>query len=168
MAYLSHFKHADDVVNHLNGIVPAIGDPLLKIKYIGFVAVVSVTVYELAIKQIFADFANKKHKVFGNFAESYFRRINGRIKIQVIQDEYIKKFGEKYSVKFARNLDKASKQYLAANKRDIKSSYSNLITWRNDFTHEGKLNTTTTYSEVVQAYQDGKQVIHCLADTMKR
>ncbi len=168
MVYHSHFKHADDVVNHLDSIVPVIDDPLLQIKYIGFVAVVSVTVYELAIKQIFIDFANKKHKVLRNFTESFFNRINGRIKITVIQDEYINKFGEKYKDKFKRRLDMASKQYLAANKRDIKNSYTNLITWRNDFAHEGKLNTTTTYSEVVQAYQDGKQVIHCLADTMKR
>jgi len=40
--------------------------------------------------------------------------------------------------------------------------------WRNDFAHEGKINTTATYEEAVQAYQDGKEIIHCLARCMNR
>ena len=50
----------------------------------------------------------------------------------------------------------------------MQNSYVNMITWRNDFAREGKMNSTTTYAEVVQAYQDGKEVIHCLARTMTR
>nr|VFK40809.1 MAG: hypothetical protein BECKSD772F_GA0070984_10748 [Candidatus Kentron sp. SD]VFK46531.1 MAG: hypothetical protein BECKSD772E_GA0070983_10758 [Candidatus Kentron sp. SD] len=42
------------------------------------------------------------------------------------------------------------------------------ITWRNDFAHEGKINTTATLNEVVSAYEDGKEIIHCLAETMRR
>lgn len=168
MTYTDHFKHADDVVSHLNSIVPGITDPLLQVKYVGFVAVASVTVYELAIKEIFIEFANRKHKVLGTFIESYFERINGRIKVKVIQDDYIKKFGDKYNEKFKKKLEKASKSYLTTHRRDICSSYSNLITWRNDFAHEGKINSTTTYQEVVQAYEDGKEVIHCLASSMTK
>lgn len=33
MTYGSHFRHADDIVNHLNVVVPEITDPLLKAKY---------------------------------------------------------------------------------------------------------------------------------------
>ncbi|PMR69229.1 HEPN domain-containing protein [Halomonas heilongjiangensis] len=168
MTYTNHFQHADDVIDHLNGIVPNIQDPLVRIKYVGFVSVAAVTVYELALKEIFINFARNKHKVLGSFTENYFDRINGRIKIRVIQCDYIKKFGEKYNKRFDRKLDEAAKAYLLANRRDIKNSYTNLITWRNDFAHEGKLNSNTTYGEVVQAYQDGKEVIHCLAETMRR
>lgn len=63
MPYVDHFQHADNVVEHLNGIVPTIADPLLQAKYLGFVSVVAVTVYELAIKTIFIEFAQHKHKV---------------------------------------------------------------------------------------------------------
>jgi len=168
MAYSDHFNHADDVVNHLNVVVPSLTDPLLQAKYVGFVAVASVTVYELAIKEIFIDFGAKKHKVLGEFAESYFGRINGRIKISVIKDDYVKRFGGRYKTRFNKKLDKASKDYLITNRRDIKSSYGNLITWRNDFAHEGRLSTTATYAEVVQSYEDGKEVIRCLAETMTR
>ncbi len=168
MSYTDHFQHADDVISHLDTVMPTISDPLLTAKYIGFVSVAAVTVYEQALKEILIDFAKKKHKVLGNFTEAYFYRINGKIKIKVILEEYIAKFGENYQKRFKKNLDRAAKSYLAAHRRDMKSSYANLITWRNDFAHEGRMNSTTTYSEVVQAYKDGKEVIHCLAQTMTR
>ena len=73
----------------------------------------------------------------------------------------------------AGGLDPADQLALAVglaalNRRDFCSSYSNIIIWRNTFAHEGKLNTTATYAEVIQAYQDGKEVIHSLADAMTR
>ncbi len=168
MAYSDHFLHADDIITHLNGIVPTIADPLLTAKYVGFVSVAAVTVYELALKEIFIEFALKKHKVLGHFTKSYFNRINGRIKLKVIKEDYISRFGNKYDVKFQKNIEKKCRDYFLLNHRDIRNSYANLITWRNDFAHEGKINSTTTYNEVVQAYEDGKEVIHCLAESMTR
>lgn len=148
--------------------MPDIQDPLVRIKYVGFVSVAAVTVYELALKEIFIGFARKKHKVLGSFTENYFNRMNGRIKINVIKSDYIKKFGSKYNDRFNRKLKERAKSYLVETHRDIENSYGNLITWRNDFAHEGKLNSNTTYGEVVQAYKDGKEIIHCLAETMTR
>lgn len=62
--------------------------------------------------------------------------------------------------------------YLTANKRDITSSYGNVITWRHEFAHEGKINVTATYREAyreaVQAYEDKKVVIDCSAQAMIR
>ena len=168
MTYSDHFIHADDVVAHLNGIVPAITNPLLTPKYVGFVSVAAVTVYELAVKDIFIEFAQKKHKLLGHFTESYFERINGRIKLDVIKRDYIGKFGSKYQTRFQKNIEKTSKVYFDLHHRDVRNSYANLITWRNDFAHEGKINSMTTYNEVIQAYEDGKQVIHCLANSMTR
>ncbi|MBF0383288.1 MAG: hypothetical protein HQL69_19880 [Magnetococcales bacterium] len=168
MAYLNNFQHADAVINHLDDIVPAIADPLLQVKYIGFVSVAAVTVYELAIKDIFIGFARKKHKVLGHFAESYFHKINGRIRLEHIKKDYIANFGVKYNKKFRINIEKRSNDYLQSHRRDIRNSYTNIIRWRHEFAHEGKINTTATYSEVVQAYEDGKEVIHSLADSMSR
>ncbi len=168
MPYRTHFQHADDVVAHLNGVMASISDPLLKVKYVGFVTVAAVTVYELAIKDIFIGFAKKKHKVLGNFTESYFDRINGKIKRDIIVNEYLPRFGEKYVDRFKNKVNVAAVEHLAAHHRDIKSAYANLIVWRNDFAHEGRVNTTATYAEVVQAYEDGKEIIRCLAETMVR
>lgn len=168
MPYTSNFQHADDIVEHLNTIVPELTDPLLRIKYVGFVAVAAVTVYEMAIKSIFIDFAVKKHKAMGNFTEAYFERINGRIKIVNIREDYIIRFGERYLKRFEMKLERCSNDYLRRHRRNIISSYSNLIKWRNDFAHEGIIRATATYPDVVQAYEDGKEIIRCLAETMTR
>jgi len=166
VTYSSHFQHADDIVNHLNDVVHEITDPLLKAKYVGFVSVAAVTVYELAIKEIFIAFARRKHRVFGHFIEAYLDRVNGRIRLKTIREEHISRFGAEYETKFQQRLDQKTKQYLRDKHRGIKNSYTNLIIWRNDFSHTGEINTTATYEEAVQAYEDGKEVIHCLASCM--
>lgn len=168
MSYLNNFQHADHIAAHLQTVVPTLADHLLKAKYAGFMAVAAVTVYEMAIKQIFCDFANQKHKVLGSFTESFFYRINGRIKLQVIKDEYVKFFGHKYKDRFKKNLDLESSLYLRATGRDIVSSYSNLIVWRNDFSHQAATQSLSTFDETVKSYQDGKQVIASLAKSMTR
>jgi hypothetical protein len=168
MAYQDNFVHADDLVAHLNGVVTSITDPLLHAKYVGFLSIAAVTVYELAVKEIFIQFAKKKHKVLGNFTESYFERINGRIRVRDIKEEYIPRFGSKYLNRFQKKINVRAREFLLLRRRDILSSYGNLITWRNDFAHEGKIKATATYAEAVQAYEDGKEVIHCLAQTMNR
>ncbi|MDE0040679.1 MAG: hypothetical protein OXT74_01475, partial [Candidatus Poribacteria bacterium] len=91
MAYSDNFLHADEVVYHLNGVVPNISDSTLRGKYVGFIAVASVTVYELAIRDIFIEFSRKKHRVFGHYIEEEFRRINGRIMLNDIKKRYLTK-----------------------------------------------------------------------------
>jgi len=168
MTYVEHFKHADDVIIHLNGVVPDLVDPLLRVKYTGFVAVAAVTVYELAIKEIFCEFGRRKHKVLGAFTESYFERINGRISIDSIRREYCARFGNTYTSRFKARLDTAASSHLLAYRRDLRSAYSNLILWRNHFAHAGNVPATATYAEVTQSYEDGKFVIHALAASMVR
>ena len=55
--YKTRFSHADVVIKHLNtAVIPGVRDhPLLEQKYAGIVSVLAVTVYELAIKDIFSD-----------------------------------------------------------------------------------------------------------------
>ena len=53
MAYQDHFKLADDMISHLDSVVGGITDSFVTSRYVGFVAVAAVTVYELAIKEIF-------------------------------------------------------------------------------------------------------------------
>lgn len=168
MAYSNHFRLADDVITHLDTFVSSIPDPYIQSKYVGFVATVSVTVYELAIKDIFIDFAEKKHKVLGAFTRQYFDRINGRIRTSDLKNEYMNRFGEKYVKRFNKRIAVLEKDYLQKHGISVLSSYGNIITWRNEFAHGGQLPSTVTYSEITKAYEAGKQVIHCLAGTMQR
>lgn len=168
MAYVDHFRHADDLIAHLDTFVPSLGDPILQAKYAGFIAITAVTVYELAIKEIFCDFGRKKHKVLGAFTESFFERIHGRVRLQNIREDYCRRYGARYIMKFNRNLETAARAHIGVTRSDFRAAYSNIITWRNDFAHEGKVPSTATYSEVVRAYQEGKAVIHSLAGAMIR
>lgn len=168
MPYIDYFQLADDYVTHLDATIANIGDPFIQSRHTGFLAVSAVTVYELAIKTIFIEFAAKKHKVLESFTASYFERINGRIKISIIKDEYISRFGGKYVNKFAKIIEKRENEILKADRSSMLSSYGNVITWRNQFAHEGIIPSTATYDEVKKSYQIGKNVIHCLANAMQR
>ena len=167
MPYKAHFSHADEVIKHLSTILPLVNDPILKAKYVGFVSIAAVTVYELAIKSIFLEFSKKENKVLNCFTEKYFEKINGRIKINAIQDDYLTKFGDTYLILFKKEVELAKNNFLRAHRRDFLAAYQNLIGWRHQFAHQGAINTTATFEEVAQAYEDGKSVIECLANVMK-
>jgi hypothetical protein len=164
MPYRDHYRHADDIIQHLDTIVPGLPDPLLRAKYTGFVTVAAVTVYEMAIKEVLIDFAAREHAVFGVFAESTFGRINGRIRLDDLR-KYARRFGQSYESDFLDRLDSASDLHLRRHRRDLRSTYGNLVVWRHDFAHAGRT-ASATYQEAVQAYQDGKIVIDCLAGAM--
>lgn len=168
MSYSKHFRLADDMITHLDTVIDDIDNPFISSRYTGFVAVAAVTVYELAIKDIFCEFGTKKHKVLGNFTFSFFNRINGRIKLTTIKTDYISRFGDKYVKKFENKVQEAEKFTLREYSTSLTACYGNVIAWRNQFAHEGKLPSTATYHEVTKSYQIGKKIIICLAETMKR
>ncbi|SFJ30769.1 HEPN domain-containing protein [Olleya namhaensis] len=168
MAYDSHFTIADDMINHLDSVVGGITDPFISSRYIGFVSVSAVTVYELALKEIFIDFAQKKHNVFGTYAKSHFERINGRIRYRSIKEDYVEKFGVKYLKRYKKKMAETEKAFLLSQGKSVINSYNNLITWRNDFAHEGHIPNTVTFSEVVASYHLGKELIKCVSDSMNR
>lgn len=168
MAYIDHFKLADDYIAHLDISIGIIADPFIRSRYVGFVAVSAVTVYELAIKDIFLEFSGKKHKVPGNFAQKYFDRINGQIGRDRIEQKYLPLFGEKYPERFRSKLERLELATLKADKVSVKASYSNLLTWRNKFAHEGIIPANATFDEVKRSYKYGCRLIDCLSQSLVR
>ncbi len=168
MGYQQHYRLADDMIQHLNTVINGINDPFISSRYVGFVTVAAVTVFELALKDIFIEFAVNKNRVFGTFTEGHFDKINGRIRNENIKNDYIKKFGIKYLDRYNKKLEQLETETLRLERVSIKTSYQNLITWRNEFAHAGQIPTNVTYFEAVQAYERGKKLIKCVADTMNR
>jgi hypothetical protein len=168
MAYSDHFRLADDLIAHLTPTVGTIQDPFLQSRYTGFVAVAAVSVYELAVKEIFCSFGEAKHKVLGAFARSFFDRLNGRIQYKHIHEDYVSRFGGKYSKKFKSEVDLCERKFLESHRKSILSCYNNIIVWRNSFAHEGRLPPHATYLDAIESYELGKQVIECLALSMRR
>jgi hypothetical protein len=166
MLYKDRFVATDNLIAHLKTVIGTITDPEIRANYAGFLSVNSVTVYELAIKDIFNKFASKKNKIFGAFVERHFERINGRIRIDELKGKHIKLFGDKYFKKFDKTLKSKESIMMSASKISISADYGNLITCRHEFVHNGY--PTLSINEVIDCYKSGKEVIHCLNQTMKR
>jgi hypothetical protein len=166
MPYTSRFAATDALITHLSTVIPHITDPQLKANYAGFLSVSAVTVFELAVKDIFIDFSEKKHKAFGVFTASHFHRINGRIKLVNLRDEHVISFGEKYLIKFKAYLDLEEETVMRASRVSVKSAYSNLIVCRHNYVHEGS--PTLSFAEIQSFYALGKRVLDCLDRAMKR
>lgn len=165
MAYLKRFNSVDLLISHLKPMAQTGTDPLVLSAMAGIVAVEAVTAFELAIKDIFEEFSRKKNKIFGGFVKNSFSRLNGRIKYQEIKD-MSKSFGEKYSNRFVKIMDKKTKNVLAFNHVDLVQTYDNLILGRHKFVHAGVF--TMTLQEAISSYNIGKELIAALDETMKR
>jgi hypothetical protein len=99
------FVPADQCIAHLRTVVPGLTDIDLRSQYVGFAAVSAVTVFEIAVKQMFCEFASKKHAVFGSFAEAHFERLNGRIGLKDLRREHVARFGARCAKRFEKLLD---------------------------------------------------------------
>jgi hypothetical protein len=163
----SHFGLADLYIRHLRANPAVAQDPFIASRHVGFVAS-AVTVYELAMKDVFITFGRKKHKVLGFFAEARFERINGRVAYKSLCEEYLTLFGDRYLVRFKRRMTQVDKAAIRARRGSVINSYNNVISWRNEFAHGGHVSAYVTLEEVIQGYEDGKDVIRCLAVCMNR
>ena len=166
MPYTDRFIATDNLITHLSTVIETISDASIQASYAGFLSVSAVTVYELAIKDIFNEFALKKNKVFGAFVENHFDRINGRIKLKDLKEQHIPLFGSKYLDKFKKELEQKENSIFSTSRVSVKSNYGNLIICRHEFVHEGS--PTLTVTDVMNSYQYGKEVIHSLYNAMKR
>ena len=160
--YSNRFTLADDYLVHVDTVMGDIDDAFVRGRYLGFIVVSAVTAYELAIKDIFYRFADQKHKALGALTRSKYDKLNGRIRLTDLRGSHIVSFGTKYKDRFDRELNKVEQHSLTNDGISIKSSYSNLITWRHSFVHDGQSPTTTTYDEIKKSYHAGKRVIDCL------
>lgn len=159
--YSKLFVDADAVVAHCKATVQSV-PPQLQQKYAGFVCVYAVSIYEMAIKEVFIQFCKSQHHLFGSFFESKFEKINARITTRHIKDDFLKHFGQKYVDEFDDIVDSEEVLILRNNRTSMKGSYKNLITWRHSFAHTGSIPSTSTLNDVCNAYEFGKNIIHCL------
>lgn len=166
MAYTDRFISTDNLITNLRPYLATVTDAAVLSSFSGFLSVSAVTVYELAIKDIFNEFASKKNKVFGHYMQMHLDRINGHIQIDDLRNKQVKLFGVKYDTKFCKSIAQKEETTLAARRISIKSSYKNLITCRHDFVHKGS--PTLTINEIIDSYNYGKEIIHCLNNSMKR
>ncbi len=168
MSYTDRFALVEDYLSHVDPVMATITAPFVEARYTGFIAISAVTAYELAIKDIFYAFADRKHLVLGEVTRARFVRLNGKIKLDDLKKDHVKMFGVKYLNKFIKNLEETENEYVILNSKSPRSAYNNVIVWRNQFVHEGTLPNTTNYAGIKDQYTAGKEVIHCLFRSMVR
>lgn len=166
MAYTSRFAIVDLLISQLQTMVQQGTDSLVLSSWAGLVAVKAVTAYELAIKDIFEEFAKGKHKVFGTFVKSSYSKLNGRIVYKYVKDELVKPYGDKYSKKLVKKKDAKTIEVMVSDGVDLVTTYNNLIECRHQLVHAGTFNMT--FDEAVKSYQIGKRLIEVIDETMKR
>ena len=167
MEYTQYYKLTDDLITHLDSVFVALHDPFIESRYTGFLAVCGVTVLELTMKHIFCQFAEDQHVALGKFCSKHFSRINGKITLGHIRNEYLPMFGEEYLAQFVHDLEALEDQCLRSTPPiSIKASYGNLITWRNKFAHQGTLAENASYGEIKRSYESGKELMACLFHSM--
>lgn len=166
MSYSDHFKLVDDVLPHLEVTVASANDPFIQSRYVGLFAVSSAAVFELAVKQILYEFAAAKHDAFGFYCAESLKKLNGRIRLDSLCNEHVRRFGGTYSERLRSELSAAETRELSANRYSIKAAYEQIITWRHAFAHEGKIPEQATFVEAKKGYEAGKIVLSCLAAAM--
>ena len=159
-SHARHFALVDDVVDHFDAAVTGLG-PELASRYAGLFAVSSVAVLELALKDVITGFAKSRDGVFGDYIEAKYASTNARIKLTQIREEHLKPFGSMYVDNFNKHLARAERLALKRYRFSVVQRYSNLITCRHKFAHEGQ--ATCTYGDAKDGFAAGKVVIWCLA-----
>jgi hypothetical protein len=166
--YSDILTNADEYIELLKKSAAQTDDDVQRNKYVGFLAVTSVTFFEEAFKEIIRDFSNRKHPVLGSCVKSNYERLNGRITLKDIRNDHIPKFGEKYKIKLDKILDDSENESLRSGRGSIKTSYGNIITWRHGFVHGGAIPSNATCEEAIRCYYLGKEVMHCVHKAMRR
>lgn len=160
MSYINHYRLVDDVTHHFDEVTQSI-DAFIESRYVGFFAVASISVIELAYKEIVIDFATRTHPTFGSFFTSHYERLNARVKLTHINED-LKRLGGPFHTRFSKLLERVQKYEVRHNSFSIKDSYSSLISCRHDFAHEGIIPENIGYADVKNGYRAGKIVLACL------
>lgn len=140
--------------------------PLNQGELVGLLSTRAATTFELCIKRIYINFAEKKHRRFGDFVSAHQRDLKGRIKTSDLRKK-CREFGEKYKLRFDAGINEIADSHLQQRKGNPIAAYDNLIDWRNRYVHAARL-PEATFEEAVQSYNSGKLIIDCLFQAMKR
>lgn len=166
MSYIKHYKLVDDVTEHFDEVTQKI-DAFIESRYVGFFAVASISVIELAYREIIVGFATNAHPTFGTFFSDHYKHMNARVRFEHINKD-LKRLGGSYHARFSKLLERINTYEIRHNSFSVKDSYSSLVTCRHDFAHEGVIPENIGYADVKNGYKAGKIVLACLAKALSK
>jgi hypothetical protein len=121
-----------------------------------FVVTIAAT-YESCVKEILINFASRHHVAFGNYTSQRYAKLNSRINVSDLH-LYAKTFGPSVGVNFKAELKRSKDAINGRIGKDIEKSYEQILSWRHDFAHAGKRNTTL--EEAAATHTIAKRVLY--------
>jgi RiboL-PSP-HEPN len=124
----------------------------------GLYVVAVAAAYESCVKEVMVNYAARHHALFGQYALGSYEKLNSRINMSDLH-RYTKIFHPSIGDNFKVIL-KAKKESIDQKLgKDIIKSYEQILSWRHDFAHAGKRNTTL--EEAINTHRFGLRVIYC-------
>ena len=162
MPFRPHLQKVEELAANVvrNAPDPGIATDSFRADLAGFLAVAYAAAFEESVKEIFISFARLQHEILHKMVQKKFDRINGKIKIDVIKNEYLLPFGEQFKDSFSSELQREETEVLRTQGQSITSCYTNIIDWRHAFAHA--LERQTTLEGVQASYTVAKKVIQIL------
>jgi RiboL-PSP-HEPN len=162
-----HLQKVEELATNLvrNAPVAGLSTDSFRADLAGFLAIAYAAAFEESVKEIFIAFAKSQHTILHRMVEKKFDRINGKIKIDTIKNDYLLPLGEQFKDVFSSELKRVEDEVLRSHGQSVISSFTNIIDWRNAFAH--KLERQTTIEEVQTSYVFAKKVIELLNSSLE-
>jgi RiboL-PSP-HEPN len=155
-----HTNRVKRLAREMNEFVPTgrIQTSEFRADLAGLYVVAVAAAYESCVKEIIINYANRHHKVFGQYALANYEKLNSRINMNDLH-RYAKVFDPSIGKNFKEILNKKKYDINYKIGKDIEKAYIQILSWRHDFAHAGKRNTTL--EEAVYTHNLGLRVIYC-------
>jgi hypothetical protein len=171
----SRFREIDDLLEQIDKLVPESGSiPYLpkaahlefdvlsfRSDLAGLLVVKIAATYETCVKQVLQEYAASRHVDFGTFARNQYDRINSKIRVKDLKN-YCGVFGTPIENRFKASLSARKSKILKRARKNIETSYEQILDWRHDFAHQW--NRVATIREVVETHKAGKRILYVFDD----
>jgi RiboL-PSP-HEPN len=170
MSFATHFSPHLTVIDRLtsdvlrNAPVSSPAADEFRADLAGLLVTSYFAAYECCVKSIFVNFASSKNKLLASVIGRQFEKISGRIKLQIITDEYARQFGETYRTRLVDRIKLLEDEIMGTERLSAKASFENLIDWRHQFAHAGK--RLATLEEVIATEKIARGIIWALDEVM--
>jgi hypothetical protein len=154
-----HFNRIEQLVAEMRQFVPSdvVGAAQFRADLAGLLVVSMAASYENCVRETLVTFAGGHHAAFGTFTSNNYKRLNSRISISDLY-QYAGIFDDGVRERFKTLLGQRKRKIDARIGKNIESSYSQILSWRNDFAHSGVRNTTI--EEAMVTHRLAKRVLY--------
>lgn len=123
----------------------------------GLLVVAIAASYESCVKETMVNYAARHHVQFEIFAQNNFEKLNSRINLSDLH-RYAKSFDNSIHQKFGELIVERRRRLNTKIGKDFTKSYGQILSWRHDFAHAGKRNTTV--KEALATHRLAKRVMY--------